>query len=85
MNNIQLVEKLQNDKNKITCRSFNDIQISKNIIMKKTLSLICLLLIAFSCTDSDSVNTESEIIPDRKVYVAGYIKNLPCVGDILLE
>ena len=41
--------------------------------MKKTLSLICLLLIAFSCTDSDSVNTESEIIPDRNVYVAGYI------------
>lgn len=34
----KLIINLQNDKNKITCRSFNDIQISKNIIMKKAVN-----------------------------------------------
>ena len=34
----KLIINLQNDKNKITCRSFNDITITKNIIMKKAVN-----------------------------------------------
>tara|TARA_A100000164_G_scaffold43746_1_gene33226 strand:- start:1363 stop:2433 length:1071 start_codon:yes stop_codon:yes gene_type:complete len=41
--------------------------------MKKLFTLILLTLISISCTDNDTVDVGSEIIPDRNVYVAGYI------------
>ena len=41
--------------------------------MKKSLFFISLILVSISCSDSDTISFGEEIIPDRNVYVAGYI------------
>ncbi len=41
--------------------------------MKKSLFFISLILVLISCSDSDTISIGEEIIPDRNVYVAGYI------------
>ena len=41
--------------------------------MKKLFTVILLLLISISCSDNDTVDVGSQIIPSRNVYIAGYI------------